>query len=407
MSRQAEREVLSPLCWPTSEAGGEGEAYSTSEAGGEGEAYSTSKAGGEGEADSTSEAGGEGEADSTPPEERVGSTAAAPHWSGQSWFREPEPIADKVCGRPASVTGSFCSQRAGRVRAARATQLGVWSYSTWRGSSELSPSSWTGGSEWATGAGQEEPAGDEWNSALRDRWHDELHDRWRDELCDRWRDELGESRYTELAARMRCGRRCIAIESSLNNYHKVIGFVSPAERRAAARALKGRAALQTEAASAAGETKTKRTWLLVKHMRMAHEAALMPLPEGDNELRWLRACTYVALAFASFGEADTGTAAQQESSLMGEDGVTAVLTKEKGKNHEALKRILSIPWWGVEQLRELLELWTRSPGSATGLARVPAAGVEQCRPSSAVKAYIDPTAVPDQAMRGYFATGCR
>eukprot|EP00854_Cymbomonas_tetramitiformis_P004203 gene4202-5179_t len=52
--------------------------------------------------------------------------------------------------------------------------------------------------------------GDEWNSSLRDRWHDELCDRWRDELRNRWRDELGESRYTELAAQMRRGRRCVA-----------------------------------------------------------------------------------------------------------------------------------------------------------------------------------------------------
>ncbi|KAK3259328.1 hypothetical protein CYMTET_31670 [Cymbomonas tetramitiformis] len=51
---------------------------------------------------------------------------------------------------------------------------------------------------------------DEWNSSLRDRWHDELCDRWRDELRNRWRDELGESRYTELAAQMRRGRRCVA-----------------------------------------------------------------------------------------------------------------------------------------------------------------------------------------------------
>eukprot|EP00854_Cymbomonas_tetramitiformis_P009225 gene9224-biopygen9400 len=44
---------------------------------------------------------------------------------------------------------------------------------------------------------------------------------------------------------------------------------------------------------------------------------------------------------------------------MDEEGVTVVLTREKGRNHKLKKRHLSIPRWGVERLRELQELWTR------------------------------------------------
>ncbi|KAK3237127.1 hypothetical protein CYMTET_52793 [Cymbomonas tetramitiformis] len=143
---------------------------------------------------------------------------------------------------------------------------------------------------------------------------------------------------------------------------------------------------------------------------------------------------------------DTGTSLQQENVLMIEDGETVVLTREKGKNHKLKKRQLSIPWWGVEQLRELLELWTRcrdeawrgaSPGwnppigalgsvgcvppegghfsahstrkGATTCARAVGVVMEKvcflggwAQLSVAVQAYIHPTAVPDQAVRSYF-----
>ncbi|KAK3270298.1 hypothetical protein CYMTET_21298 [Cymbomonas tetramitiformis] len=89
------------------------------------------------------------------------------------------------------------------------------------------------------------------------------------------------------------------------------------------------------------------------------QAAITLLPEDDDKLPWLHACTYVVLALNSFGRSDMGTARQREHVLVGDDKVTAALAKEKGRNHRTLNKKLPIPWWRVEQLRELLELWTR------------------------------------------------
>ncbi|KAK3234499.1 hypothetical protein CYMTET_55255 [Cymbomonas tetramitiformis] len=54
------------------------------------------------------------------------------------------------------------------------------------------------------------------------------------------------------------------------------------------------------------------------------------------------------------------------------------LTLEMGENHQARKRSLSIHWWGLEQLRKLLELWTRCRDEAwqrVTPGRVPPIGV--------------------------------
>ncbi|KAK3287610.1 hypothetical protein CYMTET_4891 [Cymbomonas tetramitiformis] len=110
--------------------------------------------------------------------------------------------------------------------------------------------------------------------------------------------------------------------------------------------------LQVAASEATGVIVTERTWLPAKHVRTVHDAALTLEPEDQDQIRWLQACTYVMLAFVSFGRPATGTSLQQENVLMDEDGVTVVLNREKGKNHKLKKRQLSIPWWGVERLRE-------------------------------------------------------
>ncbi|KAK3248602.1 hypothetical protein CYMTET_41943 [Cymbomonas tetramitiformis] len=263
--------------------------------------------------------------------------------------------------------------------------------------------------------------------------------------------------------------------SAINNYHEDMGYPGPAKGRWVSRAVKAMARLQVAAAQEAGETVSERTWLPAKHVRTVHEAALTLVPDDEEQLRLLRAYTFVLLSFLSFGRPDTCSSLQQENVMTDNDGVTIILTREKGRNHVLKKRRLSIPWWGVELLWELLELWVRcrdeawqraepgwtpptgvpgsywrlpgervnSAGSGTDLANewialalrtvgcvppeggrfsahstrnvattcVRAGGVameKMCflrgwsQLSSAVQAYIDPTAVPDQAMRNCF-----
>ncbi|KAK3280061.1 hypothetical protein CYMTET_12083 [Cymbomonas tetramitiformis] len=233
---------------------------------------------------------------------------------------------------------------------------------------------------------------------------------WTSALRKRWRGELGASRFTELAVQMQeqalgaatrgnydlkakgfrdvCeeeGREWLPVAedtvrlyiaallekggiqamsmqpylSAINNYHEDMGVPGPAKGRGVSRAVKGMARLQVAAAQEAGVTVTERTWLLAKHVRTVHEAALTLVPDSEEQLLWLRACTFVVLSFLSFGRPDTGSSLQQENVLTEYDGVTAVLTRKKGRNHVSKKRQLSIPWWGVELLEELLELWVR------------------------------------------------
>ncbi|KAK3236515.1 hypothetical protein CYMTET_53350 [Cymbomonas tetramitiformis] len=124
--------------------------------------------------------------------------------------------------------------------------------------------------------------------------------------------------------------------SAINNFHEDRGFEGPAKGRSVTRAVKEMTAMQTAAAEAAGETETERTWLPAKYARTVHEA----------------------------GNTDTGTSLQREHVLMGDDELSVALTREKGKNHQRVKRWLSIPRRRVTRLRELLELWTRSRDEA-------------------------------------------
>ncbi|KAK3266272.1 hypothetical protein CYMTET_25089 [Cymbomonas tetramitiformis] len=185
---------------------------------------------------------------------------------------------------------------------------------------------------------------DEWTSALRECWREETVRLYLAMLLDR-----GGIRATSLQPYL----------SAINNYHEDMGWPGPAKGRSVSRAVKGMARLQVAASEATGVTVAERTWLPAKHVGTVHEAALTLEPEDRDHIRWLQAYTYVMLAFVSFGRPDTGTSLQQENVLMDEDGVTVALTREKVKNHKLKKRQLSILWWGVERLRELLELWTR------------------------------------------------
>ncbi|KAK3255711.1 hypothetical protein CYMTET_35118, partial [Cymbomonas tetramitiformis] len=130
---------------------------------------------------------------------------------------------------------------------------------------------------------------------------------------------------------------------------------------------------------------------------------------------------------------------RSENVLMDEEGVTVVLTREKGRIHKLKKRQLSIPWQlleaagrqsvhartghrpGNEWLQRVLGNMVCVPPDrghfsthstrkgATTCARAVGVVMEKVRflrgwaqLSAAVQTSIDPTTVPDQAMRGYF-----
>eukprot|EP00854_Cymbomonas_tetramitiformis_P005762 gene5762-biopygen5782 len=302
---------------------------------------------------------------------------------------------------------------------------------------------------------------------------------WTSALRKRWRGELGASRFTELAVQMQeqalgaatrgnydlkakgfrdvCeeeGREWLPVAedtvrlyiaallekggiqamsmqpylSAINNYHEDMGVPGPAKGRGVSRAVKGMARLQVAAAQEAGVTVTERTWLLAKHVRTVHEAALTLVPDSEEQLLWLRACTFVVLSFLSFGRPDTGSSLQQENVLTEYDGVTAVLTRKKGRNHVSKKRQLSIPCSAGSDT-DLANAWLRLALSTVGCvppegghfsAHSTRKGATTCTRTvgvamekvcflgewsqlpSAVQAYIHPTAVPDQAMRSYF-----
>ncbi|KAK3238427.1 hypothetical protein CYMTET_51561 [Cymbomonas tetramitiformis] len=101
----------------------------------------------------------------------------------------------------------------------------------------------------------------------------------------------------------------------MNNYHQDMGIEGSVNGRSVTEALKDMAALHAAAVEAAREAKRERTWLPALCVRQ-----LELVVTGDEELR-------------------------------------AVLALDKGKNHQATKRRLSIPWRGVEHLHDLLEHW--------------------------------------------------
>ncbi|KAK3261475.1 hypothetical protein CYMTET_29616 [Cymbomonas tetramitiformis] len=138
---------------------------------------------------------------------------------------------------------------------------------------------------------------------------------------------------------------------AINNYYEDMGLLGPAKGRSVTHAVKGMARLQVAASEATGVTVTERTWLPAKHVRTVYDAALTLEPEDSTQLGWLRACTYVVLAFISCVWPDTGTALQQENVLTDEVGVTPEWGRSgsdpgEGQEHRLKKRQLSIPWVG-------------------------------------------------------------
>ncbi|KAK3280382.1 hypothetical protein CYMTET_11767 [Cymbomonas tetramitiformis] len=70
--------------------------------------------------------------------------------------------------------------------------------------------------------------------------------------------------------------------SAINIYHGVMGITGPAKGRAVSRAVKGMSGLQVQAADAAGEEQTVRTWLPARHVSAVHEHRLGREPVGRD-----------------------------------------------------------------------------------------------------------------------------
>ncbi|KAK3284535.1 hypothetical protein CYMTET_7830 [Cymbomonas tetramitiformis] len=216
-------------------------------------------------------------------------------------------------------------------------------------------------------------------------------------LCERWRSELGQSRLTELAVKMqrkalldttmsnygpkaRCfilfceqhqrpwlpateatvllyiasalrdgGIKSASLQpylSAIDNYHEDLRFPGPAKGRAVTRAVKGMATIQAELAVQEENIEIQRTWLPAGHVRRVHEAALKLTPRSSEELRLLRAFSYVVVAFVTFGRSDTGTSLSRHHVHCGDSKFSVVLLKEKGRRHHLVKRRLCILWRG-------------------------------------------------------------
>eukprot|EP00854_Cymbomonas_tetramitiformis_P034273 gene34273-biopygen23528 len=148
---------------------------------------------------------------------------------------------------------------------------------------------------------------DEWTSALQERWRDELGSKKLKDFCEgegrEWLPASEETARLYLATLLHSGGiRATSLQpylSAINNYHEDMGWSGPAKGISVTRAVTG-----------------------ITHVRTVHDAGLTLEPENRDQIRWLQACTYVVLAFISFGRPDTGTSLQQENVMMDEDGVT-------------------------------------------------------------------------------------
>ncbi|KAK3284631.1 hypothetical protein CYMTET_7731 [Cymbomonas tetramitiformis] len=145
--------------------------------------------------------------------------------------------------------------------------------------------------------------------------------------------------------------------SAINNYHEDMGFPGPARGRAISRAVKGMSRLQVQAAEAAGEEQTVRTWLPARHVSAVHAHGLGLEPVGRAATELLRACTYVVFAFVTFGRPETGVSMRRGHISITGDDISVVLHKEKGRGHVRLRRRLTIPAAGVAGLVQLLQHW--------------------------------------------------
>ncbi|KAK3257230.1 hypothetical protein CYMTET_33674 [Cymbomonas tetramitiformis] len=208
---------------------------------------------------------------------------------------------------------------------------------------------------------------------------------WDAALQERWRGELGDSSLTELAVQM---RPTCSLTSAINNYHEEMGFPGPAKGRAVSRAVKGMSRLQVQAAEAAGEEQTVRTWLPARHVSAVHEHELGLEPVQD----------------ASWGRRPvTGSEVQGGYWRLPWERGKLQPTQANGWVQLALGKLGCVPPEGGH-----FSGHSTRKGACT-CARAVGAALEKCcflggwsQPSSAIHSYIDPAAVPDEHMEEYF-----
>ncbi|KAK3259929.1 hypothetical protein CYMTET_31091 [Cymbomonas tetramitiformis] len=324
-------------------------------------------------------------------EERCAATVVAPYWPGQMWFQQLEAMADEVAG----LASGF------KVKV-------YWPQDDARYTGTVGDT----GSDGLTHVAYED--GDKEDLDMRKERYEVLPAAvqkvagWEAALQERWRGELGDSSLTELAVQMQgaalgdktvgnyrpkarafmafCeaeGRQWLPATgatvrlyiahmldkgtvqasnmqpylSAINNYHEDMGFPGPAKGRAVSRAVKGMSRLQVQAAEAAGEEQTVRTWLPARHVSAVHEHGLGLEPVGRAAMELLRAYTYVVFAFVTFGRPETGVSMRTEHISITGDDISVVLHKGKGRGHVRLRRRLTIPAAGVAGLVQLLQHW--------------------------------------------------
>ncbi|KAK3284158.1 hypothetical protein CYMTET_8181 [Cymbomonas tetramitiformis] len=340
-------------------------------------------------------------------EEGAAATVVAPYWPGQSWFRELEALATEVVIMPRRRDLFTPSRLGGSELLGPSKWDAVMFFIEARPlvQRELQDHPQHGRDTDADGENTERSSGGNYEEYKRGGAVQNFLTR---SLCERWRSELGPSRLTELAVSMQrkalldttkdnygpkarrfilfCERdqrpwlpaseatvllyiaslledgniQSASLQpylSAINNYHEDLGHPGPAKGRSVTRAGKGMATIQAELAEQEENIETQRTWLPAAHVRRVHEAALKFNPRSPEELKLLRALTYVVVAFVTFGRPDTGTSLSRQHVHCGDEEFSVVLLKEKGRRHHRVKRRLTIPWKGVALLKELIEHW--------------------------------------------------
>ncbi|KAK3242073.1 hypothetical protein CYMTET_48217 [Cymbomonas tetramitiformis] len=424
-------------------------------------------------------------------EEKCAATVVAPYWPGQMWFQQLEAMADEVDGRRAAGQAPQAGLASGLKVKVYWPQDDAWYTGTVgdTGSDGLTHIAYEDGDKEDLDMSKEryevlpaavlEMVG--WDAALQERWRGELGDNSLTELavqvqgatlgdktvgnyrpkaqafiafCEaegrQWLPATGATVRLYIAHMLDKGTvqasNMQPYLSAINNYHEDMGFPGPAKGRAISRAVKGMSRLQVQAAEAAGEEQTVRTWLPARHVSAVHAHGLGLEPVGRAATELLGACTYVVFAFITFGRPEMGISMRRGHIRITGDDISVVLHKEKGRGHVRLRRRLTIPVAGVAGLVQLLQHWqqvrdacwgqrpvtaSEVQGSywrlpweqgklqsaqangwvqlALGRLGVVGAALEKCcflggwsQLSSAIHSYIDPAGVPDKHMEKYF-----
>ncbi|KAK3267531.1 hypothetical protein CYMTET_23912 [Cymbomonas tetramitiformis] len=292
-------------------------------------------------------------------EEKCAATVVAPYWPGQMWFQQLEAMADEVAGLASGLKVKVYWP-----------QDDAWYTGTVgdTGSDGLTHIAYEDGDKEDLDMSKEryevlpaavqEVAG--WDAALQERWRGELGDSSLTELAVQMQGAaLGDKTVGNYRPKARAfmafceaeGRQWLPATgatvrlyiahmldkgtvqasnmqpylSAINNYHEDMGFPGPAKGRAISRAVKGMSRLQVQAAEAAGEEQTVRTWLPARHVSAVHAHGLGLEPVGRAATELLRACTYVVFAFVTFGRPETGVSMRRGHINITGDDISVLL----------------------------------------------------------------------------------